>query len=226
METLKFGSIGPIVEFVQNILKILGFYKGNIDGIYGNGTKNAVMNFQKNFGLTSDGIVGPLTWKSLTPYINGALGFIIPTNISYSYSILEINLNSLKTLYPFLEIFSVGKSVLGNNIFVIKIGNGPKEVFYSAGIHANEWITSPLLMKFLADYSYTYKNNLPIFGVSSRDLYNSTTIYIMPMINPDGINLVTGEISPNSSLYLNTSLIANNFPYIPYPSRMESKYKR
>ena len=224
MKTLRYGSTGPMVEFLQNLLKILGFYNSNIDGIFGTATKNAVINFQNAFGLNGDGIVGPLTWRALMPYINGALGFIVPTNISYSYSILEINLNSLKRLYPFLEIFSSGKSVLGNSIPVIKIGNGSNEVFYSASIHANEWITAPLLMKFLADYCYCYVNNLPIYGVNSRALYNNTTIYIMPMVNPDGVNLVTGEITSNSSLYSNSRLIANNYPSIPFPSRMESKY--
>lgn len=136
MKILKFGSIGPIVQFLQNILKILGFYSGKIDGNFGNLTKNAVINFQHAFGLVDDGIVGFKTWNALTPYINGGLGFIVPTNIHYSYSILEININSLRSLYPFLAISSAGKSVLGNNIPVIKIGNGSKEVFYSGSIHA------------------------------------------------------------------------------------------
>ena len=218
MKTLRYGNRGPLVEFLQNLLKILGFLNGNIDGIFGNQTRNAVINFQRAFGLNPDGIVGPLTWRALMPYINGGLGFIVPTNISYSYSILQINLNSLKRLYPFLEISSTGKSVLGNDIPVIKIGNGSNEVFYSGAIHANEWITAPLLMKFLSDYCYCYVNNLPIYGVNARTLYTTTTIYIMPMVNPDGVNLVTGEIEPNSSLYENTRLIANNFPSIPFPS--------
>lgn len=60
---------------------------------------------------------------------------IVSTNINYSYSILKNNINSLKSIFPFLEITSSGKSVLGKDIPVIKIGNGPKEVFYSGAIH-------------------------------------------------------------------------------------------
>ena len=195
MKTLRLGSTGPIVEFLQNILKNLGLYQNEIDGIFGINTQNTVISYQTQNGLSPDGIVGFLTWNSLSPYINGALGFIVPTNISYSYSIMQINLNSLKQLYPFLEITSVGNSVLGNEIPVVKLGNGSKEVFYSASYHANEWITSPLLMKFLADFCYCYINNLTIYGYSAREIYNSCTIYIMPMVNPDGIGLIfTGAV--------------------------------
>lgn len=60
---------------------------------------------------------------------------IVPTNTNYNYWVLIKNINSLKSRYPFLEIFSSGKSVLGKNIPVIKIGTGSKEVFYSGAIH-------------------------------------------------------------------------------------------
>ena len=174
-----------MVEFLQNILINLGLLDSEIDGIFGTTTQNAVVKFQNQNTLRADGIVGPRTWNALMPYIDGGLGFIIPTNIRYSSEILQINLNSLKKLYPFLEITSAGRSVMGKNLPVIKIGNGEKKVFYSASFHANEWICSPLVMKFLADYCYTYVNNLPIYGYNSRDLYNYCTIYIMPMVNPD-----------------------------------------
>jgi len=208
---------GPMVEFLQNILIYLGLYNGKIDGIFGPNLRNAVIDFQRQNRLNADGIVGPHTWLALRQYIDGGLGFIVPTNISYSSSILQINLDSLKRLYPFIEITSVGRSVLGKNLPVIKIGRGKKEVFYSASFHANEWICSPLVMKFLADYCYCFTNNLPIYGVNARNIYNYCTIYIMPMINPDGVDLVTGEISPNSFLYTNTELIANRYPNIPFP---------
>ena len=170
MKTLKLGSTGPMVEFLQDILQILGFYNGFIDGIFGNNTRNAVISFQKNYGLVPDGIVGINTWNALSPYINGALNFIVPTNINYSSSILNINLNSLKKPYPFITIGSAGKSILAKDIPYIKIGRGKKEVFYSASFHANEWITSVVLMKFLADYCYCLQNNLTIYGYSAREL--------------------------------------------------------
>lgn len=53
------------VKTVQQKLKNWGYYKGSVDGIYGTQTKNAVKKFQKNNGLTADGIVGSKTASAL-----------------------------------------------------------------------------------------------------------------------------------------------------------------
>lgn len=71
METIKLNSTGPTVELLQSILKKQGFYNGNIDGIFGTQTQNAVIRFQRQYGLVADGIVGQKTWNALMPYING-----------------------------------------------------------------------------------------------------------------------------------------------------------
>lgn len=57
----KLGSRGNEVRQIQTKLKQLGYYTGSIDGIYGNNTQKAVIAFQKNCGLTADGIAGPKT---------------------------------------------------------------------------------------------------------------------------------------------------------------------
>ena len=143
---------------------------------------------------------------------------IVPTNVNYTYNLLRSNLISLNSLYPFLNIQIVGNSVMGKNIYVIKLGNGPNKVFYSGGIHANEWITSTLLMKFIEDYATAYVQNSSLYGYNIRNLFNSSSIYIMPMVNPDGVDLVNGYINQNSSAYRNAVAISNHFPNIPFPS--------
>ena len=135
-----------------------------------------------------------------------------------------LNITALSAVYPFLQIGSIGSTVLNNSIPYIKIGTGDIEVFYSASIHANEWITSPLLMKFVEDFCLAYVNNTNIYGYSARAIFSSTSIYILPMCNPDGVNLVTGQIKPSSNIYNQAKQIAQSFPSIPFPSRLESKY--
>lgn len=147
---------------------------------------------------------------------------IVPTNVSYNYSLMSQNLSTLNRTYPFLNIQTVGNSVLGKNIYVVKLGKGTKKVFYSSSIHANEWITSVLLMKFIEDYCIAYNNNSRLYGYSVRRLFNSVSIYVMPMVNPDGVDLVTGNLNKSSLAYLNALNISRKFSDIPFPSRMES----
>lgn len=114
---------------------------------------------------------------------------IVLTDVPYSSYILQQNITSLLQSYPFLNVQTVGFSVLKNPIYAIRLGHGSKKVFYSASIHANEWITSTILMKFVEDYCNSYINNSNLYGYSIRNLFSSASIYIMPMINPDGVGL-------------------------------------
>ena len=62
---LRQGSTGSEVKEVQRRLKQWGYYSGSVDGVFGAGTKKAVIAFQKKNGLTADGVVGKSTYAAL-----------------------------------------------------------------------------------------------------------------------------------------------------------------
>ncbi len=65
IQLLKEGSSGPLVKQLQQRLKEKGFNPGDVDGVFGLGTKEAVRAFQKANGLEPDGLVGAQTWNAL-----------------------------------------------------------------------------------------------------------------------------------------------------------------
>ena len=83
----KYGSRGDEVRQIQTKLKRWGYYNGNVDGIFGSQTLEAVKYFQRKNGLKVDGIAGPETLK--------AMGIYSLSNSSSSSSSNSNNLNLL-----------------------------------------------------------------------------------------------------------------------------------
>ena len=140
--------------------------------------------------------------------------------INYLY--LRDFVDNAKQNYNFIKIFSIGKSVIGNNIYCFKFGAGKKEILYTAGIHANEGITSLLLIKFIQNLCNSYSCKEKIYGYDPNYLYNNCSLYIIPMLNPDGINLVTGFYEKNSEIYISANTISKNFPFLKFPNDWKS----
>lgn len=218
MPVLAYGSRGIYVELLQSTLKKLGFYFGAVDGIFGQQTLDAVYYFQNQYGLVVDGVVGRATWRKLEPYINGRVGSIVPTDMSYPYEIMMMNLDALRVKYPIIKVGYYAESVMEKRIPFVRIGEGREEVFYSASMHANEWINSVVFMKFIEDFGEAYNNNGKLFGYNVRDIFNSRTLYIVPMVNPDGVDLVLNNIPRSSRFYREAVEIANDYPSIPFPN--------
>ena len=104
-------------------------------------------------------------------------------------------------------------------LFIVsRFGTGPKEVFYCGTTHANEWITSTLLMAFLENMCVAYNRNSNIYGYNVKNILTKCTLYIVPMLNPDGVNLVNGSLNFNSNAYTYARYIARKYPDIPFPS--------
>ncbi|UAC47242.1 LysM peptidoglycan-binding domain-containing protein [Bacillus aquiflavi] len=116
--------------------------------------------------------------------------FVVNGKIEYNSTKLQEDLVKLKEIYPFITERSVGTSVLGKPLHVIKIGKGPKKVQINASFHANEWITTPILMRLVNEYVRSQTNNYPIRGLNPLPLYHQVELTIVPMVNPDGVDLI------------------------------------
>lgn len=143
---------------------------------------------------------------------------IIKTDEFYTYSSMMAAISQLIDTYSFLRLGYIGYSVMDKAIPYIRIGNGPKKVVYVASTHANEGITTPILLKFIEDYSIAYENNGDISNKNAKELFEEVSIYLVPMLNPDGIELVYGDFPKYSEYYLNAAEISENFSTISFPS--------
>jgi len=141
---------------------------------------------------------------------------VVPADVSFTPTLLAFCVAGLKARYPFLETGSVGASVMNRPLHYLRIGVGSTEVFYNAAHHANEWITAPLLMRFLENYARAYAMGASLSGESASRLYASTALYVMPMVDPDGVSLVTGELD-SGPYFEQAAAIAADYPAIPFP---------
>jgi len=145
---------------------------------------------------------------------------VVPTQVHYTAWLTEQILNGLRWRYPFLRLFTIGTSVMGRQILGVTIGTGDIQVSYNASHHANEWINTPVLLRFLEEYAAAYAAGRSIGGQDARALYERTTLFIIPLVNPDGVDLVTGAIGPGNPYYAQTQAYAENYPNIPFPDSM------
>ncbi len=143
---------------------------------------------------------------------------LTPTNIPYTSKLSELVVMGLAIRYPFITVHTMGSSVLGKPLQLIGAGNGAKQVFINASHHANEWITTPLVLKFFEDYLSAVVNRGTLLGRSAAELFESVTLYVSPLVNPDGVDLVNGALPFDSEAYRGAVEIASAFPRIPFPS--------
>ncbi|MCL2402420.1 MAG: M14 family metallopeptidase [Oscillospiraceae bacterium] len=141
---------------------------------------------------------------------------VVPVNISFTSTLLMLCVEGLRARYPFIGADIIGNSVLGKSIYALAIGNGQNQVMYNAAHHANEWITTPVLMRFIEAYAAIYAGlDLPMLRPVYADMYEKSTLHIVPMVNPDGVDLVTGSHDPSNEVY--EDLKAMNYLRLPFP---------
>ena len=93
--------------------------------------------------------------------------------------------------YPAISRSVIGQSVCGRDIIMLSAGSrdAAKSVLYVGVHHATEYITSAILMRFLADLGEAARDGRRICGVDVQSMLERRRIYVVPMLNPDGVEL-------------------------------------
>lgn len=194
------GVVGP-VTYKALEKYILGYTYYRIqpnDTLYSIAEKN---HSTVNLILSANPHIDP---NNLTPNTVITVPFnynVVLDDINYTYTAMWYNIMGLIQRYPFLDASSIGKSVLGKDLFLIKFGNGPKRIHINASHHALEWITSVFVMRFIESIARAYMNAENIEGYDIRNIFNTHTLYIVPMVNPDGVDLVNEGLDPSNPYY-------------------------
>lgn len=224
MKHIFWGDRGTLVSYLQLALTRAGFPLTQ-DGIFGDRTCAALRQFLGDERACS---VTQAVWDRLIPYLRGfrsdeAGGVeifdfpLVSGDVPYSSVLNGFVTEGLVARYPFLETENAGRSVMGSTLRVLKIGKGEKQVFYNASFHANENITTPVLLKFAEEYAGAYAVGGDVQGVPASELFDNYTLYLLPMVNPDGVDLVNGILT-NGFYYRKAEEIARAYPQIPFPA--------
>ena len=119
----------------------------------------------------------------------------------FDHASLEDAVKELTYRYDFIDVSTLAYSILGKSIPLITLGKGEKSVLYIGSHHGMEWISSAILIRFINEYCEEYKRGGQIFGISTRFLNEARKIYIVPMLNPDGVEYSIHGVCRDHILY-------------------------
>ena len=128
------------------------------------------------------------------------------------------HLRRLRREFPFVYIHELTRTAYGRPIHALQIGSGDRKVLLTAGHHANEAITSGVLWQFLFTYCEALRDGGAVCGADALSLYHGAMVYLVPLVDSDGADLVAGTIAPGSAEYRAAVQIAAQFPDVPFPS--------
>ena len=110
----------------------------------------------------------------------------------------------------------IGQSVCGTPLTALRIGKGQKRLLLSAAHHANEWITAPALTACIGEFLYEASDEESPCCAEARDIFRRCTLILVPLVNPDGVDLVNGALPPFRAA--EAADIARLRPDIPFPA--------
>ena len=149
--------------------------------------------------------------------VRGDFLSIVNTDVPMTSERCRRILGELSRLCPQCRGLELTQSFYGRPVSALEIGTGPRKVIFSAAHHGNEWLTATVLLKFAEDLIRAIGENGTIWGVPAKTITEYSTLCLIPMVNPDGVDLVTGAIRPGTEEYDLALSLSRNYPQIPFP---------
>ena len=143
---------------------------------------------------------------------------IVNTTVPITAASCERMILEIVNTYPFCRTELLATTAFQRPVRTLVIGQGQRKVLYSAAHHANEWITALVLLKFAEEFAQAIQSDAEIFGKNARALSQDVTIYMVPMVDPDGVDLVVGAIGPGNIQFDFAQRLAQDYPAIPFPN--------
>lgn len=142
---------------------------------------------------------------------------IVDTSAPITAASCDRMILELVQTYPFCRSEVLTTTAFGRPVRTLVIGQGERKVLYTAAHHANEWITALILLEFAEELASAIDKDGEIFGRSAREIAETATIYMVPMVNPDGVDLVVSAIGPGEISYDLAQRLSQAYPTIPFP---------
>lgn len=114
--------------------------------------------------------------------------------MGYDYKCLREDADRLLQDYSFVTSRIIGYSVMKNPILELAIGEGEKKLFVNCAHHGLEYLTSAFIMRFLAEYARKITLDEDFFGYDVGELRKGVTLSVVPMVNPDGVDIAVNGI--------------------------------
>lgn len=142
---------------------------------------------------------------------------IVKTDVPMTAALCSETIDALVRAYPFCRSEVLTETAFGRPVKTLVIGDGARTVLFTAAHHANEWITAPVLLKFVEELAAGMRSGRKLWGVDARTIGHLVTIHTVPMVDPDGVDLVTGAIEPGTLQFTAAEGLAAAYPGIPFP---------
>ncbi len=128
--------------------------------------------------------------QEAAPVSSSVPEFIVDPYNTINYEQLKLLISKLESAYPeLIKSFSIGTSVEGRSIPAFYLGKGDMRIICTGAVHACEYFTTNYLMYVADRYAHGYETDASAAGLSYRQILDKVTFVIVPMANPDGVNI-------------------------------------